>query len=517
MNFWKFYLKQLVRPFWKEYLLTGFVGSLVSGMVVIEQRGIVEIMTMKGTDKIWILLFFLIVVLNGIRSGLFTFLRHRGYTQLYSYFFNQICLNKLEIWDLYYDKLELINCCTNDISNFVDTGITIYSILIKNLISTIILFYFLSISNWQYLFFAVFICICRSVFLEYFVRIWEKQNDCLRLISNNIQKTLTEFITNNTSLQIYGLPNSYKKILHDHLTTYDNEQIKDSILYSIFMFLFLLIIRFIDVGIYLIKNDQESFFEIQIIINYFRLLSETIQNLSNIQKELTRNKLSIIRLLNLANDHHNSTLPSTDVFCRGTGYKIEIKNMTFRYPSRSRPCENIYDNYSLTIKEGQTYYLKGASGSGKTTLIKLLLGLYAPIKGEILIGNKSTYYMSNENLRKLIAVVPQDPVVFENKTLRENLELFSIEKKVPTKLIKKILRKVQLENLIPDINKQIVQLSGGQKQRLSIARVLLNKKVPIIILDEAFSAMDQKLKKAMQKLVYDYTKQHNKTTIIIQH
>lgn len=505
----------IIRPFWKEYLLTGVIGSIVSGLVVFEQRGIVEIM--KGVvSGSWILLFFTIPVLNGIRTGLFTYLRHRGYTQLYSYFFNHICLNKLEFWDLYYDKLELINCCTVDIANFIDTNITIYSIIIRNLVSTMMLIYFLSITNWQYLVFAIFICICRSVFLEFFVRIWEKQNDYLKLIGNDIQKTLTEYITNNASLQIYGLGNTYKKILTSHLVLYDSEQLKDSILYGTFMFLFLLIIRFIDIGIYLIHNTsvpEHNFFEIQIVTNYFRLLSETIQNLSDIQKELKRNKLSINRLLKF----HGVTLGVGEGIDTDTvidNYQIEIKNLSFKYASRNN---FVYKNYTKIIKEGETFYLQGASGCGKTTLIKLLLGLYAPTNGEILIGNKSTYYMSNDNLRKLIAVIPQEPVIFENKTLRENLELFSIEKKLSKAAIKKILEKVQLENLIPFLDRQIIQLSGGQKQRLSIARVLVNKHVPIIILDEAFSAMDQSLKKSMQKLVYNHTKKYNKTTIIIQH
>jgi ABC-type thiamine transport system ATPase subunit len=67
------------------------------------------------------------------------------------------------------------------------------------------------------------------------------------------------------------------------------------------------------------------------------------------------------------------------------------------------------------------------------------------------------------------------------------------------------------------LDKPLIQLSGGQKQRLSIARIFLNKKVPIVILDEAFSAMDSNLRKSMQKLVYNYIKRHGKTLIIVQH
>jgi ABC-type multidrug transport system fused ATPase/permease subunit len=343
---------------------------------------------------------------------------------------------------------------------------------------------------------------------------WEKQNDILKAIGDRIKKDLVEYITNNTSMQIYGLADTYDQVLHQHLSNYNNNQIQDSILYGIFMFMFLFIMRSIDIGVYLLNNDMNSnsFFEIQITVNYFRLLSESIQSLSDIQKELKRNKSSISRLLKYMNTDHNAKMDTCNNNNINSGFKIEIKNLTFGYPTR---LDLIYDNYSVTIDEGSIFYLKGHSGTGKTTLIKLLLGLYRPNKGEILIGKKSTYFMSNNELRQLITIIPQEPVIFENKTLRENLNLFS--RKTKTKKLKKILKVVKLSNLIPLLDKPLIQLSGGQKQRLSIARIFLNKKVPIVILDEAFSAMDSNLRKSMQKLVYNYIKRHGKTLIIVQH
>lgn len=123
--------------------------------------------------------------------------------------------------------------------------------------------------------------------------------------------------------------------------------------------------------------------------------------------------------------------------------------------------------------------------------------------------------MTIKEIRKNISIIPQEPIIFENKTLRENLELFSF-KKISLKKIQNVLRLVELKDMIPFLNDPLTCLSGGQKQRLSIARILLSN-TPILVLDEAFSAMDEKLRNKMKKIVFWHIQKQKKTVIMITH
>jgi ABC-type bacteriocin/lantibiotic exporter with double-glycine peptidase domain len=156
----------------------------------------------------------------------------------------------------------------------------------------------------------------------------------------------------------------------------------------------------------------------------------------------------------------------------------------------------------------------GNSGRGKSTLFKLLKGLYVPQDGYVLINNKDVTTMDTFELNKLISVIPQEPIILNDKTLRENIELFTYKPTLSDKEIKSMLHKVELSSLIKQLDSKIINLSGGQKQRLSIARALLSK-TPIILLDEPFSALDNSLRIHLYNLIMRVSS--NKTVIMITH
>jgi ABC-type multidrug transport system fused ATPase/permease subunit len=514
-NFLEFYLSVLVIPFWKLYFITGLVGSLGSFLTTFERNNVISLFNENESNKGAIILKLgTLTLLNGCRTGLLTYLKHKGYISTVSYFFDHVCLQKLEIWDKYYNKGELTKCVYTDISVFVETTIKIYSIIIRNTISTILLLYFLTIDRYEYILFALFICILRSYFLEVLVRYWEHKNDKVKSIKKDVEKYLSEYISSNTSMQIYGLGDIYKKIVSQILTEYDNIQFEDSLWYGVFIFSFMTLMRFIDIGVYLINlytgsNSNDS---VQITLSYFTLLSESIQSLSDIQKEIKRNKDSIMRLSKYTN------VPETPVVqklkaIKSRDFEIKFKDIHFSYPTRNVP---IYSHFNQTISEGEWVALIGESGRGKTTLIKLLLGLYKPDRGLVTIGGCDTSNLTISELRKKICIIPQEPIIFEDKTLKENLELFITNRGVNQYRIKEVLNLVKLGELINFLDKPLVNLSGGQKGRLSIARILLND-APVLVLDEAFSAMDYNLKKEMQKLVFSHCKRHKKTVIMITH
>ena len=137
-----------------------------------------------------------------------------------------------------------------------------------------------------------------------------------------------------------------------------------------------------------------------------------------------------------------------------------------------------------------------------------MCGLYVPNKGHITIDDKDVTLL---DIKDYITVAPQQSILFENKTLRENLNLFKDKSEDE---LKYVLNLVKLEDLEYLLDEKIVNLSGGQAQRLGLARVLLSDN-PIIILDEPFSALDVSLKTIVKKNVLSYLA--FKTVILITH
>lgn len=194
---------------------------------------------------------------------------------------------------------------------------------------------------------------------------------------------------------------------------------------------------------------------------------------------------------------------------------IELKDVHFSYFSD----QPILRGLSMQVRAGQTVGIAGATGGGKTTLIKLLLRLYDVNSGSILIDGIKVPAMRLEDLRRNIALVSQDVYLFHG-TIRENIAYGAPG--TPLEQVQEVARKAQLADFIEDLPQQYetvigergVKLSGGQRQRLSIARALL-KDAPILILDEATSAVDTETERAIQDSLEELTSK--KTALIIAH
>ena len=173
----------------------------------------------------------------------------------------------------------------------------------------------------------------------------------------------------------------------------------------------------------------------------------------------------------------------------------------------------------MDIPQGSNVAFVGESGSGKTTLSKLLLHMYAPEKGEILIGDRSIEDIQIEALRDRIAYIPQETFLFSG-TIYENLTLGMDD--VTMDEVVEATKKAQAHEFINELplrydtflEENGSNLSGGQRQRLAIARAML-KKPDILILDEATSNLDAITERALDVTIHEYAK--DVTTIFIAH
>lgn len=188
---------------------------------------------------------------------------------------------------------------------------------------------------------------------------------------------------------------------------------------------------------------------------------------------------------------------------------IEFKDVNFNYPDEG----NILNNFSLKIEPNKKIAVVGASGQGKSTLFNLITRIFDATSGEILLDGINIKDLSEDELRKHISIIRQEPFVF-NRTIKENFKL--INKNISLKKIREYSKMAYLDDYIMSLPKGYdtvlgesgINLSGGQKQRLSIARTL-SKGSEVILFDEATSALDNNsqdyIKKTIDNLVNDHT------------
>jgi len=195
--------------------------------------------------------------------------------------------------------------------------------------------------------------------------------------------------------------------------------------------------------------------------------------------------------------------------------ELEFKNVTFSYNQR----KPILQYFSLTLQAGKTTAIVGATGSGKSTLVKLILRLYEVQYGNIYLDGIELTNLNLKDLRRAIGLVSQDVFLFHG-TVAENIAYGSFEA-TNREIVNaaKITEAHEFIAQLPDGYKTIVgergqKLSGGQRQRIAIARAVL-KNPPILILDEATSAVDNETEAAIQRSLERITK--NRTTIAIAH
>ncbi|QIC62492.1 ABC transporter ATP-binding protein [Acinetobacter schindleri] len=199
--------------------------------------------------------------------------------------------------------------------------------------------------------------------------------------------------------------------------------------------------------------------------------------------------------------------------------EIKFDNVCFAYNDK-----NVIDGLNLTIRPGEKIGVVGRSGAGKSTLIQLLLNFYRIDQGHILIDGQNIEDVTQDSLRKNIAMVTQDTSLL-HRSVAENIK-YGRPNATDEEMFEAV-RKAEAEEFIPQLSdmrgkrgyeayvgERGVKLSGGQRQRIAIARVFL-KDAPILILDEATSALDSEVEAAIQSSLDELMK--GKTVIAIAH
>ena len=255
--------------------------------------------------------------------------------------------------------------------------------------------------------------------------------------------------------------------------------------------------------------------ELVMINAYMIQLFLPLNFLGFVYREIRRALTDLENMLGLLNKKPQVTnAPNANTLDVKNG-EIAFNNVSFSY-NANRP---ILNNISFKVKAGSKVAIVGASGAGKSSLARLLYRFYDVTSGSITIDNQAINSVTLDSLRKAIAIVPQDTVLF-NTTIRENIAYgrpsasdSDIDKAIEMAHLKDFI------NTLADGDKTRVgerglKVSGGEKQRIAIARAIL-KQSPILIFDEATSALDSQAEQAILKAMYEVASEH--TSIVIAH
>ncbi len=250
-------------------------------------------------------------------------------------------------------------------------------------------------------------------------------------------------------------------------------------------------------------------------ILYVNILTWPVTSLGWVTSIVQRAAASQVRI-NEFLDEKNHIISTEDLETEFVG-EVEVKDLSFVYPDSGIKA---LDQVSFKIKAGETLGIIGTTGSGKSTIANLLMRMYDPSQGEILIDGKDIRAYNISSLRKQIGFVPQDVFLFSD-TIANNIA-FGLDQTDHKELIEKAAKDADVYQNIVDFPKGFetmlgergITLSGGQKQRVSIARAIA-KEPKILILDDCLSAVDTKTENAILTALKKIME--NRTSIIISH
>jgi ATP-binding cassette subfamily B protein len=198
--------------------------------------------------------------------------------------------------------------------------------------------------------------------------------------------------------------------------------------------------------------------------------------------------------------------------------RLSFEDVSFRHLSGK---SNALNDINFHTHNGETIAFVGPSGSGKTTLVKLLVGLYQPMQGNVFYNNISSKETDLDQLREKIGFVTQDTQLFSG-TIRENLQF--VRPNATDEECMHVLHQAACQNLMARADKGLdtvigeggVKVSGGEKQRLSIARALL-RKPDILVFDEATSSLDSLTEEEITGTIREISEKTSHITILIAH
>lgn len=425
----------------------------------------------------------------------------------------------------FYDNTSSGNLIANiafNVTEVTNAATTVITVVVKDSLTIIGLLGWIFYLNWK----LSLIILATTPIIAFLVKTFSKR---LRQLSRKTQDTmgeithvLEEAIQCHKVVKIFGGQpyefNRFLKAITD-FRHYQIDQVKGSAASVPIIQLLIAIALAIIVYIATLQNaeNQTTVGGFISFLTAMLMLFAPLKRLTDVNTSLQKGLAAAEKVFNLLDIEKEHELPHAQILTHPLQGKIEFRHVTFTYDGVDR---HALQNITLTVRSGETVALVGASGSGKTTLVNLLPRFYNIKIGEILIDDENIQTLRLEDLRKNIALVSQDVVLF-NDSIKANIAYGSLENVSDEAVIAaaKAAHAWDFIQAMPDglstlIGENGVRLSGGQRQRLAIARAIL-KNSPILILDEATSALDTESERHVQAALDNLMQ--SRTTLVIAH
>ncbi len=422
-----------------------------------------------------------------------------------------------------------LNRQTGALSRIIDRGISgiefsirflLFSVFPTFLEILLVCIILINLFSWYYsiiTFFLISIYIFFTFAMtEWRVKIRKKMNEADNLRG---QKSI-DSILNYETVKYFNNEN-YESVGYDKtLEKYETFAIKNAMSLNFLnvgqaLIISIGIIGMMILAVFQIKSGIMSIGDFIIVNTYLIQLAIPLNFIGFVYWQIKQSLVDMENMFQLLNEKNeiNDFSDSKDLVI--TNASIKFENVSFNYDQK----RSIIKNISFEILPNQTLAIVGPTGAGKSTISKIFFRFYNLDSGSIYIDKQNIKQVTQKSLRKQIAVVPQDTVLF-NDTIYYNIAYG--DPKTSEEEVYEVAKMSQLHNFIkslPEGYKTIVgerglKLSGGEKQRVAIARALL-KKPKIFFFDEATSSLDTKTEKEIQKNLEDLSK--GITTIVIAH
>lgn len=358
------------------------------------------------------------------------------------------------------------------------------------------------LSNFQ---FAILVSIggyLSNFLFRYFFSRTEKESINLSSLGHQFQSYLIQAVHNFKYLKATDYFSSYNLKLKSVINQIEHGQKKIGIYGSIMASLREPIILVVVMIIILIQvNFMEGSLSTIILslVFFYRSLNYVV-TLQGSWQGFISNIGGVISSVNLINDFKDGkeTFNKTDEIKKISA--LDIQSASFVYPNGFQVLKQV----NLEIEPLKTYAFVGESGSGKTTLVNMLIGLFHPSEGKIIVNNQDRSEVDLSSYRKRFGYITQEPVIF-NDNIYNNVTLWAEKSEENLSKFQKAVSLANIHNFIDSLPEKEstrlgdngVMVSGGQKQRISIARELY-KDVDVLIFDEATSALDSETEKLIQ-------------------
>ena len=408
---------------------------------------------------------------------------------------------------------EIINRITSDSDTLSNTFGYIVELFVA-IVGAIIIMVYVFINSWIIALEIIFILLILFIVIK-------KYNPLLKDVHKEIKKEQDKFtsLTNESirgirEIKTLGIKKSLISNIQDLMKLIYKKSEKEIDLRKKFNIITRFLKTLLEVGVFftcvilLYYGKINLTFFIAMTYYVYRYMW-LIENINYLYQTLQKTSVAISRVNEILSNKLYEDVKFGDKKIKDAKGIIEFKNVEFSYPNE----ENTLNKFNLKIVPNKKIAVVGKSGQGKSTLFNLITRIFDVNGGQILIDGVDIKDLTEQELRKNISIIRQEPFIF-NASIKDNFKL--VNKNITLKEIRKYSKMAYIDDYIMSLPKKYdtvlgeggVNLSGGQKQRLSIARTLC-KQSKIILFDEATSALDNEsqefIKKAIDNLVNDHT------------